>query len=177
MTTIRQELASDVAPREALLNRSFGVARFRKTSERLREGRLPAEGLAFTALSASGKVIGTVRMWDVIAGSAGPALLLGPLAVDTRARGQGLGRKLMEHALNTARVLGYESVVLVGDASYYSQFGFEAGLTHNLHLPGPVVRERFLGLELTPHALDGAEGLVSASGAMITESAADRRAA
>ncbi|RPH73419.1 MAG: GNAT family N-acetyltransferase, partial [Hyphomicrobiales bacterium] len=34
----------------------------------------------------------------------------------------------------------------------------------DLHLPGPVDRDRFLGLELVPGALDGAEGLVLASG-------------
>jgi predicted N-acetyltransferase YhbS len=165
MVTIRHETASDVAAREALLDKAFGKARLRKTSERLREGRLPAEGLAFTALDAKGRVIGTVRLWNVIAGSAGPSLLLGPLAVDCRQQKKGIGRSLMEHALNTARVLGHDSVLLVGDAPYYQRFGFDGSHTRSLHLPGPVERERFLGLELTPGALDGAEGLVSASGA------------
>ena len=165
MVTIRHETASDVAAREALLDKAFGKARLRKTSERLREGRLPAEGLAFTALDAKGRVIGTLRLWNIIAGSAGPSLLLGPLAVDCRQQKKGIGRKLMEHALNSARVLGHESVLLVGDAPYYARFGFDGSHTRSLHLPGPVERERFLGLELTPGALDGAEGLVSASGA------------
>lgn len=165
MVTIRHETASDVAAREALLDKAFGKARLRKTSERLREGRLPAEGLAFTALDAKGRVIGTVRLWHVIAGSAGPSLLLGPLAVDCRQQKKGIGRALMDHALNTARVLGHDSVLLVGDAPYYQRFGFEGGHTRSLHLPGPVERQRFLGLELTPGALDGAEGLVSAAGA------------
>ena len=165
MVTIRHETASDAAAREALLDKAFGKARLRKTSERLREGRLPAEGLAFTALDVKGRVIGTVRLWNVIAGSAGPSLLLGPLAVDCRQQRKGIGRSLMEHALNTARVLGHDSVLLVGDAPYYQRFGFDVSHTRSLHLPGPVERERFLGLELTPGALDGAEGLVSASGA------------
>jgi predicted N-acetyltransferase YhbS len=164
MTTIRLETASDAAHREALLDKAFGVKRFRKTSERLREGRLPAEGLAFTATDAKGKVIGTVRLWNIIAGSAGPSLLLGPLAVDAKARGQGLGKKLMQHAINTAKVLGYESILLVGDEPFYGKFGFSVEHTRSLHLPGPVDRNRFLGLELTTEALDGAEGLVSASG-------------
>ena len=82
MVTIRDELVSDVKAREALLNRSFGVGRFRKTSERLRENRVPADGLALVAVDDVGRVIGTVRLWSIIAGSAGPALLLGPLAVD-----------------------------------------------------------------------------------------------
>ncbi len=164
MTTIRLETASDVAPREALLTRAFGVARFRKTSNRLREGRLPAEGLGFTATDAKGKVIGTIRLWHIIAGSAGPSLLLGPIAVDARARGKGIGKKLMDHAINSAKVLGYESILLVGDASFYGKFGFSVEHTRSLHLPGPVDRARFLGLELTLEALDGAEGLVSAAG-------------
>jgi predicted N-acetyltransferase YhbS len=167
--TIRNELPSDLCQRDALLDKAFGSARFRKTSERLREGRLPAEGLAFTALSGKGRVIGTLRLWHIIAGSAGPSLLLGPLAVDCRHQNKGIGRKLMDHALATAKVLGHDSVLLVGDAPYYQRFGFSVSHTRSLHLPGPVDRARFLGLELTSGALDGAEGLVAGSGEMQPE--------
>ena len=169
--SIRTERASDVASREALLDKAFGRTRVRKTSERLRERRLPADGLAFTALSEKGKVIGTLRLWSIIAGSAGSSLLLGPLAVDCRHQKKGIGRKLMDHALATATVLGHDSVLLVGDAPYYNRLGFDVALTRSLHLPGPVDRARFLGLELTPGALDGAEGLVGAAGAMIVGTA------
>jgi predicted N-acetyltransferase YhbS len=169
--SIRTEIASDAAAREALLDKAFGKSRVRKTSERLREGRLPADGLAFTALSEKGKVIGTLRLWSIIAGSAGSSLLLGPLAVDCRHQNKGIGRKLIDHALATAKVLGHDSVLLVGDAPYYSRFGFDVAQTRSLHLPGPVDRARFLGLELTPGALDGAEGLVGAAGAMIVGTA------
>ena len=164
MVTIRPEISSDYAAREALLNRSFGVKRFRKTSERLRSGRLPADGLAFSAVDAKGKLVGTVRLWDIIAGSAGPALLLGPLAVDCKMQGQGIGAALMSHALAEAKKLGHVAVLLVGDAPYYSKFGFSPEFTRSLHLPGPVERKRFLGLELEPEALDGAEGLLAAAG-------------
>jgi predicted N-acetyltransferase YhbS len=164
MVTIRNELPSDVVSREALLDKAFGKTRLRKTSERLREGRLPAEGLAFTATNAKGRLVGTVRLWDVIAGSAGPSLLLGPLAVDCCQQGKGIGAALMQHAITSAKALGYESILLVGDAPYYARFGFGVQHTRSLHLPGPVVRERFLGLELQPEALDGAEGLIMASG-------------
>ena len=166
--TIRTELPSDTVSRERLLDKAFGVSRFRKTSNRLREGRLPAEGLAFTALSDKGKVIGTIRLWNIIAGSAGPSLLLGPLAVECRHRSKGIGRKLMEHALATAKVLDHDSVLLVGDAPYYARFGFSEMHTQSLHLPGPVERKRFLGVEFRPGALDGAIGLVSAAGALVT---------
>ncbi len=161
---IRLETTADVTAREVLLNKAFGVKRFRKTSNRLRDGRLPADGLAFTATDAKGKIIGTVRLWHVIAGSAGPSLLLGPLAVDAKAQGKGVGKALMQHAINTATVLGYESILLVGDAPFYGKFGFSVEHTRSLHLPGPADRARFLGLELVPEALDGAEGLIAASG-------------
>lgn len=165
MFVIRPEVPSDIPARERLLDQAFGRRRHAKTSARLRENRLPAEGLAFTAVSESGKVAGTVRLWNITAGSAGPALLLGPLAVDRSERGKGLGAMLMMHALNSARALGHRAVLLVGDQSYYSRFGFEAGLTQRLRLPGPVETCRFLGLELAPQALENASGMVLAEGA------------
>lgn len=164
MVTIRHENPSDVPARDALLDRAFGKRRRAKTSERLREGRQPSEGLAFSAVDAKGRVIGTIRLWDVIAGSAGAALLLGPIAVDGKQQGRGIGAALMERALNEARVKGHAAVILVGDAPYYQRFGFTHGLVADLHLPGPVDRNRFLGLELIHGALDGAEGLVAGCG-------------
>jgi len=174
MIQIRTETAADVAARERLLDRAFGKARRRKTSERLREGRLPSEGLAFTAIDEKGKLVGTLRMWDVVAGSAGPALLLGPLAVDCKVQGRGIGADLMRHAIAEAKLRGHSAIILVGDAPYYARFGFSGSLVADLHLPGPVERARFLGLELSPNALDGAEGLVIGTG---RREAADRKAA
>src|SRR4051794_7128972 len=77
---IRGERASDVAAREALLDASFGANRGLRTCHRLRDGRAPAEGLAFSAVG-DRKLVGTVRLWHVNAGGK-PALVLGPLAVD-----------------------------------------------------------------------------------------------
>jgi predicted N-acetyltransferase YhbS len=167
MVTIRAEISSDIGAREALLNAGFGPARFRKTSEKLRSCRVPA--FAFTAVNDEGKVVGTVRLWNIIAGSAGPSLLLGPLAVDATAQGQGLGGALMNQAIAAAKNAGYDSILLVGDAPYYARFGFSGSVTRDLHLPGPVDRARFLGLELTEQALDGAEGLIAASGDVVED--------
>ena len=174
MVMIRSETVFDIAPRERLLDRAFGKARRRKTSERLREGRLPSEGLAFSAVDEDGKLVGTLRLWDVVAGSAGSALLLGPLAVDCASQCQGIGGALMRHAIAEAKLRGHTAIILVGDAPYYQRFGFTGGLVADLHLPGPVDRARFLGLELEPGALDGAEGLVAGCG---RREAAERQAA
>lgn len=159
---LRAEEPRDVAAREALLDAAFGAQRHLKTCERLREGRLPA--IALVAEDATGRIVGTVRLWHVSAGPGRPALVLGPLAVDASLRCTGLGGRLMRAALGLARADGHKAVLLVGDAPYYERFGFSAALTDGLWLPGPVERERFLGLELTPGALFGAKGMVSPTG-------------
>jgi predicted N-acetyltransferase YhbS len=161
--TIHTETRFDVAARERLLDAAFGFERFEKTSERLRVGRLPADGLAFS-LKDGVKLVGTMRLWHILAGGV-PALLLGPLAIAKSHEGLGLGSKMMRHALAEATWRGHKAVLLVGDAPYYNRFGFEAALTQSLMLPGPVDRPRFLGLELVDDALGEACGLVIATGA------------
>lgn len=159
---IRAERASDVVAREALLDASFGEGRFARTCQRLRDGRMPAEGLAFTAVR-EGRVVGTVRLWHVSAGGI-PALVLGPLAVDAACRSLGVGAALMEQALTAAKARGHGAVILRGDAAYYSRFGFSAAKTGALALPGPFERERLLAVELREGALDDAWGMIVATG-------------
>jgi predicted N-acetyltransferase YhbS len=164
MITIRNERPVDIPAREALLDACFGEERFRKTCERLREGRKPADWLSLV-LEMDGRLVGTVRLWHVSAGPGRPALLLGPIAVAPVLQGLGLGARLMRAALNRAAALGHGAVLLVGDAPYYERFGFSADAAKRLWLPGPYELERFLGLELQPGALAGARGLVGATGA------------
>jgi predicted N-acetyltransferase YhbS len=162
-TLIRKEMTKDIAAREALIDRAFGEQRFSKTAERLREGRLPACGLSLVAVE-NNRVVGTVRLWHISAGPARPALLLGPLAVDDAWRGLGIGATLMRRATEAAHRLGHRAVLLVGDAPYYGRFGFTTEKTGALWMPGPYQRDRLLARELVPGALDGARGMISATG-------------
>jgi predicted N-acetyltransferase YhbS len=171
---IDAENPGDVVARELLLDRTMGVARHRKSSERLRHGRIPAEGLAFVARDRSAHVIGTVRLWNVDAGinrsgHSVPALLLGPLAVDRKQAGKGIGSALMRAAIAEARKRGHGAILLVGDAPYYERFGFEAEKVSTLIMPGPFERSRFLGLELKKGWLKDATGLLVASGRKLSE--------
>lgn len=159
---IRAERASDVVAREALLDACFGEHRHMRTCQRLRDGRAPAEGLALSA-TARGRLVGTVRLWHVSAGGI-PALMLGPLAVEASSRKYGAGAALMVHALAAAKARGHRAVILLGDAPYYSRFGFSAEKTGELVLPGAFERERLLGLELVEGGLDGAWGMIAATG-------------
>jgi predicted N-acetyltransferase YhbS len=167
MMRLLPEAPEHIPARERLLDRCFGPDRGRKTSEMLRSGRLPADGLAFALLDGP-RLVGTLRFWHIEAGSAGPALLLGPIAVEPKWQSEGWGAELMRHGLAEAARRGHAAVLLVGDAPYYGRFGFRQALTERLTLPGPVERERFLGLELRPGALEDAHGAVIASGAWET---------
>jgi predicted N-acetyltransferase YhbS len=161
MVTVRKERPTEAATRDALLDLAYGPARFTKTSQRLREGRQPE--LALVAAE-SRRIVGTVRLWEVSVGPDRPALLLGPLAVASDRRKRGIGSTLMHHALREAARRRYGAVLLVGDAAYYSRFGFSSEKTNALWLPGPYEPHRLLGRELKPGALDGARGLISARG-------------
>jgi predicted N-acetyltransferase YhbS len=163
MITIRRELGKDAVAREALLDAGYGCARFGKVSHRLREGRQPSAGLAFVACE-RGRIVGTVRLWDVATGDGRPALLLGPLTVHPGHRCRGVGSALVQHAVEAAERLGHRTVLLVGDAPYYDRFGFSAEKTGRLWLPGRYDPSRFLARELVPGALDGTHGLVRAIG-------------
>jgi predicted N-acetyltransferase YhbS len=180
MMRLLPEAPEYIPARERLLDRCFGPDRGRNTSEMLRSGRRPADGLAFALLEGpparpkpllrgeGPRLVGTLRLWHIEAGSAGPALLLGPIAVEPKWQSEGWGAELMRHGLGEAERRGHAAVLLVGDAPYYRRFGFREDLTQRLDLPGPVERERFLGLDLRPGALEGAHGAVVANGAWET---------
>src|SRR6201985_2857290 len=169
---IRAEKASDVVAREALLDACFGENRHLRTCQRLRDGRAPADGLAFSAV-ARGKIVGTLRLWHVSAGGV-PALVLGPLAVDSAFRKLGVGAALVTRALAPARARGHRAVLLLGDAAYYERFGFSAAETSELMLPGAYEQERLLGIELLQGALDGAWGMIVPTGGSLPKPKAAR---
>ncbi|WID98377.1 N-acetyltransferase [Bosea vestrisii] len=178
MITIRDEIENDVPAREALLDRCLGERRTAKSSERLREGRLPAQGLALTA-ERDGALVATVRLWHVEANGK-PALLLGPLAVAPELQGEGVGKAMMREAIWRAACRGHGAILLVGDALYYERFGFTPASMADLAMPGPVERERFLGLELREGALQDATGVLKATGVLVPAEGAEglrRRAA
>jgi predicted N-acetyltransferase YhbS len=137
---------------ESLLDRAFGPGRHAKQSYRYRDGVAPIAGLRLVARDGS-SIVGTVRCWPVAVGPArAPAVLLGPLAVEPRLAGQGIGRALMWTTLDFAACDGYRLVLLVGDLDYYGRFGFVPAAPHGLVMPEEKP-ERLLVHALDPSAL------------------------
>lgn len=141
---IRPERGEDAALVEALDDDGFGPGRFAKTAYRLREGVERVHALCFVA-AAGETLVGSVRFWPIAVG-ADCALLLGPLAVKSTMRSQGVGLALMNHAIACARTSDFAAIFLVGDEAYYARAGFRR--IGGVVLPGPVDPARILGLTL-----------------------------
>jgi predicted N-acetyltransferase YhbS len=146
---------------EQLLDIAFGIDRRVKTSYRLREGSIPADGLSLVVRDAEVGVAGSISFWPLAIGRTGtPALLLGPLVVHPMRQNLGVGLTLMQEGLARAKASGHTFVILVGDAPYYARVGFQKLPEGQLTMPGPVDPQRFLYVELVPGALAGMRGLV-----------------
>ena len=156
---IRAEKKQDAVFIAELLEQSFGAGRFVKAAYRLREGRAPLAALSFVALS-GGVFAGSVRFWPVLIGTA-PALLLGPIAVNSQFRGQGVARALINHSCDKAKELGHQRIILVGDLDYYNRVGFKS-LSGAINFPAPVDYARVLVRPLVAGADKNLSGAVSA---------------
>lgn len=156
---IRLETEEDAHALSELSAEAFGPGRFTRTAYRVREGIAPVAALSLAGWL-DGRLAGGVRFTAIRIGEAEGAALLGPLVVDPRVKGKGYGKALVGEGLARARREGFGLVLLVGDLSYYGQFGFETVRPGSIVLPGPVDPERLLAVELAPGTLEGAAGKV-----------------
>lgn len=154
------ETSEDADEVEALFDLSFAPGRQALSSYQLREGVSMVGALNMICRDDTGGLVGAIRYWPVMAAGA-PCLLLGPVAVHPIAQGEGIAATLIRETLSIGRDAGWQRVILIGDAPYYSRFGFTRDLTLALEFPPPTNPDRFLGLELVDGAFDGLEGKVT----------------
>ena len=120
--------AVDPAMVEQVLDRAFGTDRHGRTAYAIRKGTDWLPALSFAALDEAGMLAGTIQAWPIALndaqGRAHPMIMVGPVAVLPELKHTGYGRMLMavqSSALDPSVPLPQ---VLIGDAPYYSQFGF-----------------------------------------------------
>lgn len=140
---IERERSGDAAAIDALVLAAFGPGRFAKTAERLREAAQLAAG--FTAFEGE-RLIGSVRLWSIMAGEA-RSVFLGPIAVDASSRRGGLGAELVQACIEEAKAMKLDGVLLIGDPPYFSRFGFVAA--PDAVFSRPVDRRRIMWLPIT----------------------------
>lgn len=134
LTTERPEDGPGI---EALLDSAFGgPSRVTKRSYHYRWGIEPESYLRLVARSPDEvRLLGSIRYWPVRIGGQ-RALLLGPIAVWPPLKGQGIGKALMRRSLEMAGWAGERAVVLVGDPTYYAQFGFAPASAAGIAMEG-----------------------------------------
>ena len=106
------------------------------------------------------RLIGTVRLWEVAAGTAGPALLLGPTG-GRAASSRPWPRFRVDAVCHRCRRSGWRSRNPAGRRCASTRVGFAK--MDGLSLPAAGSRSA-LGLELEPGALHGSTGMVTAAG-------------
>lgn len=162
MFRLMKERPEDAAEVEWLLDLAFAPGRTALSSYQLRSNVAPVAELCTVARDEYDVLAGCVRYWPVSIGEDDlPALLLGPIAVHPTRQGEGLGALLITETLDIAQESGWSRVLLVGDAPYYSRFGFSVEHTRALEFPKPYNPERLLGRPLLPGAFSGVSGRVS----------------
>ncbi|MFD1508244.1 GNAT family N-acetyltransferase [Lacimonas salitolerans] len=158
MYQLAQERADDWWEVEGLYDLCFAPGREALSSYRLRDGVPPVAGLSLVARDGDGVLGGAIRFWPVDVGGR-RALLLGPVAVHPTRQGEGLGGLLIRDSLARAVAQGWDRVMLVGDAPYYSRFGFAR--LEGVEMPPPTNPDRVLGRALRDGAWDGVKGQVT----------------
>jgi predicted N-acetyltransferase YhbS len=156
--TILPEKPNDADAIERLHERTFGPGRFVLSAYRLREHVDHLLDLSFTARIGT-LLVGSVRQLPICIGDT-PALMLGPLTVEPPFRKRGVGRALLDRALDDAKKAGHRLVLLVGDETYYSRVGFKTVPKGRATMPGPVDHSRLLVAELVEAAFDGVSGTI-----------------
>ena len=155
---LEEETEADWWEVEALYDLCFAPGRTALSSYRLRDGVPTVAGLCHVLRDGEGVLAAVIRYWPVLVGGR-RVLLLGPVAVHPTRQGEGLGGLLINESLTEAARLGWERVLLVGDAPYYRRFGFRK--IEAVDMPPPTNPDRVLALELKPGAWEGVRGAVT----------------
>ncbi|MFN3293123.1 MAG: GNAT family N-acetyltransferase [Gemmobacter sp.] len=158
MFRLEEETPDDYWEVEGLYDLCFAPGREALSSYRLRDGVRKVDPLCLVLRDGEGVLAAVIRYWPVRVGGKS-TLLLGPVAVHPTRQGEGLGGLLIRESLAEARRLGWDRVLLVGDAPYYRRFGFEK--REGVEMPPPTNPDRVLGLALRPGAWDGVAGKVT----------------
>lgn len=170
MLTIREEEIKDYNEVEKVVEESFKTAEFSDKDEHNLVRRLRNSNEFIKELSLiveeENKILGHVLLTKALINgedTSFEALALAPLAVLPEYQKSGIGKKLMNKAIERARELGYKSIVVLGHEKYYPKFGFEKASKYGVKAPFEVPDEAYMILELLPGGLNGVSGIVEYS--------------
>jgi predicted N-acetyltransferase YhbS len=137
---IREEKKIDNKKIFLLEENVLGPGRYARPSFRLRENLVCNQ--RYSKIYCRGqKIIGSIRYFNCkIENREG--LMLGPLIVDQKFKGRGIGKELVNQSIKSINDKKIEFIILIGELDYYGQFGFE--INFNIHFSLNVRKEKIL---------------------------------
>jgi putative acetyltransferase len=162
LTDIRPEEPGDIPAISELHRSAFGGETEVKIVEAVRASPAFIRDLSLVAVK-DRRVVGHILLSLVpieTGGSRSYALALAPIAVLPGCQKRGIGSLLVEEGLRRCRELGHSIVVVVGEPSFYTRFGFTPARARGLEAPFPVPDEAFMVLELQGGTCGGIRGMV-----------------
>ncbi len=165
---IRQERPEDYRATENLVRESFWnvyrpgclehyvVHEFRGRPEYCPKLAL----LMFSGGELIGQAMFVKNILRTLTGATLPILTLGPICIHPKRQRQGLGKRLLDHAMSLAAETDAVGVFMEGNINFYGKSGFVVASTMNIHYmdePADDAVPYFLGKALKPEALRGVE--------------------
>ncbi|WP_423190392.1 GNAT family N-acetyltransferase [Alkalibacterium sp. f15] len=90
-------------------------------------------------------------------------LTFGPLCVEPKWQGCGVGELLLNETMNLASEAGYKGIIIFGEPDYYPRLGFETCDKFGITTASGKNFEAFMGIELTENSLQDVKGKFYAS--------------
>ena len=141
-------------PNQTICNEHFLVSRLRSVLTFVPELDFVAEQ--------DGRIVGhIIYTKSKIIDSAGcehETLTFGPLSVLPECQNQGIGKLLMLHSFEVAKLLGYRAVLIFGVPDYYPRVGFRRASEFGITTADGLVFDPFMVYTLYDGALDGIHG-------------------
>jgi putative acetyltransferase len=148
--TVRHVRPADHSAIRVVVEAAFGQAGEADLVERLRA----AGDVVFELVEEeAGEIVGHILYSRLWADSVHLYAALAPLAVRPDRQSAGVGKRLTEASIETAREFGAHAVFVLGHADYYPKFGFSAEAASKISSPYSG-HPAFMALALEPGALD-----------------------
>jgi putative acetyltransferase len=160
--TVRPEQQADVDDIYELNKLAFGQENEARLVDLLRTAPGYVPGLSLVA-TADNSLVGHILFSKifVVSGDARfETLALAPMSVHPAYQKKGVGARLITQGLESARDIGFGSVVVLGHEHYYPRFGFLPASRWGIRAPIDVPDNVFMAMELIPGSLNNVTGVV-----------------
>lgn len=92
-----------------------------------------------------------------------PVITFGPVFIEPKFQGQGLGKKLIDFAIEKAKDAGHKAIIILGYPHHYKGVGFCGGKKYHISMPDGKFYQSLLVLPLQEDALADFSGYVQFS--------------